>query len=136
MRGVIEPGERIRREASARPLAAHIEDYRLELLARGDTCKHASHATGVLDRVLADAGVESITRLAPDRIQGALGRLKARRSARTANHARGVVVAFAPLYTRSHPSTSAAKTPRKKALKPTGFKAPSVPPVGLEPTTR
>jgi integrase len=93
--GVVQPGERVRREASSRPLSDHIDDYRLELLAKGGTAKHANHATRTLKRLLADASVDSIARLAPDRIQGALGRLKARRSARTANHARGVVVAFA-----------------------------------------
>jgi integrase len=93
--GLIEPGERVRRDAAGRPLAAHIEDYRLELLARGGTVRHASHTVGVLRRVLTDAGTDSIARLAPDRIQAALGRLRAKRSARTANHARGAVVAFA-----------------------------------------
>jgi integrase len=45
--------------------------------------------------VLEDAAVASVAEMAPDRIQEALGRLKARRSARTCNHALGGVKAFA-----------------------------------------
>jgi hypothetical protein len=33
--GVVEPGERTRREASLKPVAAHVEDYRLGLSPRG-----------------------------------------------------------------------------------------------------
>src|SRR5215469_15649239 len=37
----IEPGERARREAALKPVSAHVEDYRLALLARGDTPRHS-----------------------------------------------------------------------------------------------
>lgn len=92
--GLAEPGERERRTAANLPLARHLDDYRHALLARGDTPKHAAHTAGVLARLLADAGITTIAALPPDRIQGALGRLKARRSARTTNHALAAVRAF------------------------------------------
>lgn len=93
--GIVDPGERARREASFRAVADHVEDYRLELLARGGTAKHATEAAGVLTRLLADASVTSVADLSPDQLQQALGRLAQRRSARTVNKALGFVKAFA-----------------------------------------
>jgi integrase/recombinase XerD len=93
--GIVEPGERARREAAARPIADHVADYRLDLLAKADGPRHAQHVAGVLVRVLADAGIATVGDLAPDQIQQALGRLRARRSARTCNHALAAVKAFA-----------------------------------------
>ena len=94
--GIVDAGDRVRVAAGARPVAEHIEDYRLDMLARGDGGKHASHIAGAIRRLLADAGIGSVSDLAPDRIQAALGRLKAKgRSARTCNHALGAVKAFA-----------------------------------------
>lgn len=93
--GLIDPGEKKRREANGKPLADHIEDYRLELLAKGGTAKHAQHIKGVLARLLADASVASVGDISPDQVRAALGRLKAKRSARTANHAIGAIKAFA-----------------------------------------
>lgn len=99
--GQAEPGEQKRREASLKPVAAHIEDYRLSLLARGDVSKHANHVAGVLLRLLDDAAVTSIAEMAPDRIEQALGRLRVSRTARTVNHALGAVKAFAKWLVRS-----------------------------------
>lgn len=93
--GLVDPGERARRHASLRPVADHVADYRLHLIAGGDTAKHARHVAGVLSRVLDDAGIATVADLAPDRIQAALGRLGVRRSARTVNHALAAVRAFA-----------------------------------------
>jgi integrase/recombinase XerD len=93
--GIVDPGERARRDAGLRPVVEHVEDYRLGLLARGDTPRHAAHAAGAVRRLLADAGVGSVADIAPDRVQEALGRLRARRSPRTANHALGCLKAFA-----------------------------------------
>src|SRR5687768_3688473 len=39
--GLIDPGEGRRREAGLKPVANHVEDYRLDLVAKGDTTKHA-----------------------------------------------------------------------------------------------
>jgi integrase len=50
---------------------------------------------GAVVRLPADAGVASVADLAPDRIQAALGRLRAAKSPRTANHALGAVKGFA-----------------------------------------
>lgn len=93
--GLLPPGELSRREAARTPLAKHIEDYRLHLLAKGGTIRHARHVAGVLRRLLDDAGVRQVGEITADRIQGALGRLKQRRAARTVNHARSAVIAFA-----------------------------------------
>lgn len=93
--GIVEPGERVRREAALKPIADHVEDYRLSLIAKEDTAKHARDIASALLRLLSDAGVGSVADIAPDRVAAALGRLKARRSARTVNHAIGAVKAFA-----------------------------------------
>lgn len=92
--GLIDPNERKRREASSTPLSQHLADYRLELLSKGGSEKHADHVKGVLTRLLKSAEVASVSDLAPDRITAALGRLKVDRSARTANHAMGAIKAF------------------------------------------
>ncbi len=113
--GLADPGERRRREAALRPVGAHVEDYRLDLLSRGDKPKHASHVAGVLRRLLADAAVESVADIAPDRIQAALGRLKVVRSARTCNHALGAVKAFAAWL---HASNRITEVPRGLAAIP------------------
>jgi len=93
--GLLEPSARTRREAAARPIAAHIEDYRAALLAKGDTIKHARHVASTLHSLFKSASIESIAELAGDRVQDALARLKASRSARTANFALGAAKAFA-----------------------------------------
>ena len=93
--GLVDARERARREAGARPLGAHLEEYRQALLAKGVMDLHAKNVSSAIRRLLADAAASSFTGRAPDRIQAALGRLKASRSARTANHALGAVKAFA-----------------------------------------
>lgn len=93
--GMIPAAERTRREASRKPIERHIEDYRLDLLARGGTVKHANHIAGVLSRLLDDAEVHDLGSLTAERITAALGRLRQRRAARTVNHALGAAKAFA-----------------------------------------
>jgi integrase len=93
--GLVDPRAQSRREAELRPVADHVEDYRRALLAKGDTARHAAHTAGALRRVLADANVRTLGDLDPVRVQEALGRLKAVRSARTCNHALGAVKAWA-----------------------------------------
>lgn len=93
--GIIDPGEKKRREANNTPLGDHIESYRLELLAKGGTDKHATHVKGTLTRLLDGASIASVGDLAVERIQSALGRIKVANSARTANHAMGAIKAFA-----------------------------------------
>jgi integrase/recombinase XerD len=94
--GVVDPRQEKRRHASLRSAGAHVGDYRGHLIAKGGTPKHAGHVAGVLNRLLDLAGVATIADLAPDRIQEALGLMRDRgKSARTCNHARGAVRAFA-----------------------------------------
>lgn len=92
--GLVDPAEQARRQAALRSIEDHIEDYRRQLLAKGDTSSHARHVFGTLRRIFADAAVDATTALAADRIAEALARLRAVRSARTANHALGCVRAF------------------------------------------
>lgn len=99
--GIVDPGERTRREAGLKPVAAHVADYEASLFAKGDTSKHAHHAAGAIRRILDDASIASVAEIAPDRLQEALGRMRAGqppkrgRSARTCNHALKSVQAFA-----------------------------------------
>lgn len=92
--GLIQPVEITRREARRKPIADHIEDYRLTLQAKGDTKKHARHIAKAVTRLLEDSSARSVVDVVHDRVQEALGRLKAKRSARTANHALGALKAF------------------------------------------
>lgn len=86
--GLIPAGERSRREASRTPLGQHVEDYRLHLLAKGGTAKHAGHVAGVLARLLESASIRTVAEVTAAKVQGALGRWKAAgKSARTCNHA-------------------------------------------------
>jgi integrase len=93
--GLLDAGALARRDADRRPVADHAEDYRRHLIAKGDCPKHCAATASAIVRLLADAGATVLSELTVDRVQGALGRLKAVRSARTANHAAGAVKAFA-----------------------------------------
>lgn len=93
--GLDEPGEAARREAAAKPLAVHVDDYQANLLAKGDSPRHVAHIAGAIRRLITDAGIVAVSEIAPDRVQQALGRIKAQRSARTANHALSAVKSFA-----------------------------------------
>jgi integrase len=99
--GLLDPAERTRRVESLRPVADQVEDYRRSLLAAGDTAKHARHVARALQRLLEDAMVASVAEIPSDRLQEALARLRAVRSARTANHALAAAKAFARWLERS-----------------------------------
>ena len=93
--GLVDPAERQRREASLRPVQEHIDEYRSNLLAKGDGVKHANHIAGAIARLFKAAAIASVSEIAPAKVQDALGRMKSRRSARTCNHALRSVQAFA-----------------------------------------
>lgn len=76
------------------PMETHVEDYRLALLDKGDTEKHAKHTAGAIKRILTDARVEKLSQVSQEPLQAALRRLKDRTSSRTANHALGAVKGF------------------------------------------
>ena len=93
--GFADRSDRTRRIAENRPVAAHIEDWRLSMLARGDKPNHSNHMAGAVTRVLASAGVASVAEPKPDLIELALGRMTAAgRSPRTRNHALSAIKAF------------------------------------------
>lgn len=93
--GLAEPGEKARKAAASVPLADHAEDWRLQMLASGDTPRHAKHQAGAALRLLTDAGARYPEDVAPEAVRLALGRMRQRRSPRTCNHALGAVKAFA-----------------------------------------
>lgn len=97
--GLVDPADLARQKAVKRPIADHLGDYRLHLLAKGDTEKHANHIASTLRRLLERAGVTSAGTLTVDRIQATLGSMASPEgdglSARTCNHALNAVKAFA-----------------------------------------
>jgi integrase/recombinase XerD len=92
--GLVEPSERRWLISSHIPIGELIESYRDYLIDKGGTSRHAYHVAGVLARLFSDAGIQTTAEIAQDRIQGALGRLKVQRSARTCNHAMKACKAF------------------------------------------
>jgi hypothetical protein len=93
--GLIDPATLTRRDEGRRPVPEHLEDYRLDLIARGDTARHVKNTVSVIKRLLSDAQVEMIGDISPDKVQAAVGRIRAKgRSARTYNHALEAVKAF------------------------------------------
>ena len=93
-KGLAQPGETRARDAALIPMEQHLEDYRDELLSKGDTEKHVKHTIGVLRRLLESAEIKTLPALQASRLQMSLGRIKEKRSARTANHARQSVLTF------------------------------------------
>jgi len=94
--GRVDPAESGRRRAALRPLADHLADYRIDLLAKGDTEKHVKDAANALARLLGDAACPNVADLAPDRIRASLGRLRASGlSARRCNFYLGSAKSFA-----------------------------------------
>jgi|SRR5271166_1219426 len=81
-------------KAGRLPMETHVEDYRLALIDKGDTEKHARHTAGAIQRVLTDAGSNKLSQVGQESLQSALRRLKDRTSSRTANHALGAVKGF------------------------------------------
>jgi integrase len=93
--GTLDPRELVAQEASRKSIEAHIDDYRLELVAKGDGAKHCNHIAGTLRRLMADAEIPSVGAITSDRIRAALGRIVAGgKSARTGNHAQAAARAF------------------------------------------
>ena len=91
-KGLAQPGETSARAAAQVGLATHLEEYREELTAKGDSEKHIKHTLSVLTRLFASAEISTLPAISAARIRQALGRIKATRSARTANHARQAVM--------------------------------------------
>jgi len=104
--GIVAPKESTRRKESARPIAEHVEDFRLSLIAKGRTAKHADHQASTLARLLSAAGIGTVAELGVEPVVKAVagltvepkGRSRAvarPASARTKNHARASFRAFA-----------------------------------------
>lgn len=100
--GTLDPVERARRQAALLSIADHVQAYREDLEAKGDTKNHAKETASMLIRILELASIESVADLAPDRIRAALSKLtnKAKKSpspasARTKNKYAGALKSFA-----------------------------------------
>lgn len=92
--GTIDPGQRVRLEASMRPISEHLDDFRLGIISRGSGPEHARRVRSAVSKLLADASIVSIGDIPADRIQAAIGRLKVAKSARSANMARWALKNF------------------------------------------
>lgn len=93
--GLVDPADRHRREASARPIEEHLEDYRLDQTARENDEEHVKHTISAIRRLLKSASIEFIADITPDKIRAAVGRKKASgSSARTCNYALGATKSF------------------------------------------
>lgn len=92
--GLIDRRDVSSQKASLLPIYKHVEYYRLSLLDKGDTPKHAFHVAGALTRLCHDAGFQMLPEIAQDATCGALRRMKDKTSSRTANHALGALKAF------------------------------------------
>jgi integrase len=93
--GVIDARDDARRDHEARRLAEHLADWQADLLARGNTPKHAVLFSERARRVVNLAKAERLSDLAPARIQAALSALRNQgRSLATCNHHRAAIRAF------------------------------------------
>ena len=92
--GLQDPRDMKARSAVGVHVDRHADAYAEGLLDKGDSRQHARHTKGAIKRVLADAGIDRTSKLAQEPIQAALKRLAAKRSARTANHARAAIRAW------------------------------------------
>lgn len=92
--GLVERGESLRRKTVTSPVREVIERYGDHLRRKGGTTKHVNHIVSTLERVYKSARCETLASTEGERFQKALGAIKANRSARTANHARGALRGF------------------------------------------
>lgn len=93
--GMLPAAELTRRAARVRSMAEHIEDYRLHLMAKGDTPDHCDRIASVLVRLMDGASATDLGKLTATKIQGAVHRMRLwPRSVRTCNHAIGAARAF------------------------------------------
>ncbi|CAN5781230.1 hypothetical protein BH23PLA1_BH23PLA1_41460 [soil metagenome] len=94
-RGVIDAKADAYAKHEARPLADHLADFKADLLARGNTPKHAALFSERARRVAKLAKAERLSDLAPARIQATLSALRDEgRSLATCNHHRAAIRAF------------------------------------------
>ena len=89
--GLLEARDLAAAEAGRAPIVEHVEAYRLHLLAKGGTARHAKHIASVVTRLFEAARIKRLPDAGQDTLQAALHRLHQRRSPRTANHALGGV---------------------------------------------
>jgi integrase len=93
--GQLDPRELARIAHSSHPLSDHFTEYRASLIAKGTTHKHADLAAQRARRVASVAGIDRLTDLDAERVQGALKALRDEGlSLQTVNHHRTAIRAF------------------------------------------
>jgi site-specific recombinase XerD len=75
--GLVDPKDARYRESEGKPLADHLSDLHADLLARGNTVKHADLTRSRIAKIIGMANLERIPDLSAARVQGGLGKLQA-----------------------------------------------------------
>jgi integrase len=94
--GLVDPKATRHREQARRPLAEHLDDWSVALLAKGNTAKHAHMARHHARRLIGLAGAERVGDLSPSAVQGDLAarRDDKKKSLQTCNHALRAIEGF------------------------------------------
>ncbi len=93
--GLIDPKEDAYRNHDAHPLMEHLSAWRVVMLAKGRTAKHAELSHTRATQVVTLASAARLSDLQPSRIQAALAALRdSGRSLETCNHHRASIRAF------------------------------------------
>lgn len=94
--GYLDPRAARCQAHEARPLAAHLEDYRADLAGKGDVPRYVQQVASNVARVLTLAGMVRLSDLSPSRVQGALAKLRSGGlSLQTVNHSLRHIKGFA-----------------------------------------
>jgi len=94
-RGILTAADEAQAAAEATPIEKHLEAWRKAMLDEGRTAKHAKLSFTRARRLLADGGIDKISKLTAERVTGALGGLRdGGLSLQTVNHYRSAVRAF------------------------------------------
>ena len=75
-RGVLDPRTERHSAEDRRPLSAHLDDWRADLAARGNTSKHVTMSTRRVQRLVDLAGAHRPSDLTLSTVQAALARLR------------------------------------------------------------
>jgi integrase len=93
--GLIDPAAESHANHGARPVAAHLDDFRAALIAKGNTSKHVELFVSRARRVADKANLDRLSDLTASRVQGALAALRGEgRSLATCNHHRAAIRGF------------------------------------------
>jgi len=87
----------------------HLDDYKADLIAKGNTQQHANETHALVARIVALGHIERISELAPTRVQGAIKAIRDKgRSLRTCNKALRAIKSFSRWLVSDHRAPSDA----------------------------